>query len=185
MEMFINNLLKALKYKIRGEVSTEQYKLTGMTIGHNFKRMQNCSMDISHCWLIDIGNNVTFAPNVKLIAHDASTIQITGHAKIGRISIGHNCFLGNSVMVLPGVSIGNNCIIGSGSIVTRDIPDNTVAAGNPAKSICTLNEYTLKIKDEFSRSSIFNESYTLNGNISKAKKDEMKNKLVDKFGFCK
>ncbi|MEJ3576485.1 DapH/DapD/GlmU-related protein [Pseudomonas fragi] len=183
--MFIRNLLNALKYKIRGEVSTKQYKLTGMTIGHNFKRMQNCSMDISHCWLIEIGNNVTFAPNVKLIAHDASTIQITGHAKIGRISIGNNCFIGNGAMVLPGVSIGDNCIIGSGSIVTRDIPENTVAAGNPAKSICTRNEYTIKIKDEFSQASIFNESYTLKSKISKSKKDEMKKKLAENIGFCK
>lgn len=183
--MSIKLLLKSFINKIRGEISTEKYKQTGMVIGNNFKRMQNCSMDISHCWLIEIGDNVTFAPNVKLIAHDASTIEITGHARIGRIKIGNNCFIGNSTIILPGVNIGDNCIIGSGSVVTRDIPANSVAAGNPAKCKCSHDEYTSKIKLEFSNAPIFNESYTLRGRISTPQKNEMKEKLHNKRGFCK
>jgi maltose O-acetyltransferase len=183
--MSIKNTLKLIINRIRGEVSTERYIKAGMSIGKGFKRMQNCAMDISHCWLIEIGENVTFAPNVKLIAHDASTIQITGHAKIGRISIGNNCFIGNSAIILPGVRIGNNCIIGSGSVVTSNIPENTIAAGNPARVLCSHDEYSNKIKKEFRQSPIFDERYTTRGKVSNLQKIEMKDVLSDKHGFCK
>lgn len=71
-------MLKRIVLKLRGEVSTDKYIKNGMTVGKNFNRMQGCVMDISHCWLIQIGDYVTFAPNVKLISHDASTIKICG-----------------------------------------------------------------------------------------------------------
>lgn len=183
--MLIKNTLKLIINRIRGEISTERYIRAGMRIGKNFRRMQNCSMDISHCWLIEIGENVTFAPSVKLIAHDASTIQITGHAKVGRISIGNNCFIGNSAIILPGVRIGNNCIIGSGSVVTHNLPENTIAAGNPARALYSHDEYSTKIKKEFSESPIFDESYTIHGKISNTQKIEMRDALSDKRGFCK
>ncbi|OGW48867.1 MAG: acetyltransferase, partial [Nitrospirae bacterium RBG_19FT_COMBO_58_9] len=98
----------------------------------------------SHCSLISIGNNVTFAPNVRLIAHDASTKQFLGFTRIGLIRILDDCFIGDSVIVLAGVTVGQRSIIGAGSIVTRDIPENSVAVGHPARVICTLDEYLSK-----------------------------------------
>ncbi|VVQ02165.1 2,3,4,5-tetrahydropyridine-2,6-dicarboxylate N-acetyltransferase [Pseudomonas fluorescens] len=183
--MSIRKLLSALLSRIRGELTTKAYINTGMRVGKNFQRMQNCTMDISHCWLIEIGDNVTFAPNVKLIAHDASTINITGYAKIDRISIGNNCFIGNSSIILPGVRIGNNCVIGSGSVVTKSIPDNTVVAGNPARILCDYDQYCTKIKNEFIHAPLFDKDYTIHGKISDTKKTEMKDALSDNFGFCK
>lgn len=56
------------------------------------------------------------------------------------VSIGDNVWLGDAVRILPGVTIGNGCIIGAGSIVTKDVPDFCVAAGNPARIIKRLNE---------------------------------------------
>lgn len=64
------------------------------------------------------------------------------------ITLGDNCYLGNDVTLMPGVTIGNNCIVGTGSIVTKDIPDNSVAVGIPAKVIKSTNEYLEKIKKE-------------------------------------
>ena len=51
------------------------------------------------------------------------------------VSIGNNCWIGGSVTILPGVSIGNNCTIGAGSVVVHDIPDNSIAVGNPARVV--------------------------------------------------
>lgn len=60
------------------------------------------------------------------------------------VSIGNHTFIGQRCIILPGVCIGNNVIIGAGSVVTKNIPDNEVWAGNPAKFICTIEEYTKK-----------------------------------------
>jgi len=87
----------------------------------------------------------------NLLCHDASDIMLniiySGHIdRVGPIIIGNNCFLGNNVTVLPNIRIGSNTIIGTGSVVTKDIPDNSVFAGNPARFICTFDDYLNKIK---------------------------------------
>ena len=103
--------------------------------------------------LISIGNNVWITSGCQLLCHDASVIMInimrSGHRdRVGPIIIGNNSFFGNNVIVLPGITIGSNTIIGAGSVVTRDIPDNAVWAGNPARFICDLGEYVLKIENQ-------------------------------------
>lgn len=64
----------------------------------------------------------------------------------GSVKIGSNIYFGRNVTILKGVTIGDNCIIGLGSIVTRDIPSNSVVAGTPAKVICSIDEYYRKRK---------------------------------------
>ncbi len=64
------------------------------------------------------------------------------------IVVGNNVYIGNNVVLLPGVNIGNNVIIGAGAIVSKDIPDNSVAVGVPAKVIKTADEYFDKIQTE-------------------------------------
>lgn len=64
------------------------------------------------------------------------------------ICIGDDVYIGNGVLLLPGVHIGNNVIIGAGAIVTKDIPSNSVAVGVPARVIKTADEYLEKIKKE-------------------------------------
>lgn len=70
--------------------------------------MHGTILDPSHCWLITIGDNVTMAPRVHILAHDASTCHHLGYARIGRIDIGNNVFIGADTVVLPGVYIGSN-----------------------------------------------------------------------------
>ena len=65
------NLIKNFIYRLRSEVSTEKLIEQGMTVGTNFQRMNNVLIDDSHAWLITIGDNVTFAPRVHILAHDA------------------------------------------------------------------------------------------------------------------
>ncbi|AFU98946.1 acyltransferase [Simiduia agarivorans] len=131
----------------------------GLKIGKNSIPVADFFFDPSHCFLIDIGDNVTFAPNVRLIAHDASSKFLTGYTKIAKITIQDNCFIGDSVIVLPGVTIGEGSIIGTGSIVTKDVPPNSVAIGSPAKVVDTTEKYKNKLKSQMTNSKQFDESY--------------------------
>jgi maltose O-acetyltransferase len=131
----------------------------GMNFGKNISIVDKFFFDKAHCYLITIGDNTTFAPNVSLIAHDASTKYHLGYTKFAKINIGRNCFLGHSVIVLAGVTIGDDSIIGAGSVVTKSIPARSVAAGNPAKVICSLDEYLAKIKEARGDKKIFDSSY--------------------------
>lgn len=119
-------------------------KEQGLTVGTNFRNHSPYAFDALFPWLISVGDNVCFSANVKLLAHDTSTEYVNGHTKIGRIDIGDNVYIGYGVIVLCNVRIGNNCIIGAGSVVTKDVPDGTVYAGNPARFICTVEEYRKK-----------------------------------------
>lgn len=128
----------------------EVAKSKGMKVGTNFF-VQGIPNFGSEPFLIEIGDHVTIAENVGFINHggDARVTKRIERYKngrnFGRIRIGSNSFVGKGSVIMPGVSIGNNCIIGSLSIVSSSVPDNTVYAGNPAKFICTIDEYGDKL----------------------------------------
>ena len=176
-------LLKRFVYRLRGEFTTEQLISMGMTVGKNFKRLNGVILDPSHCWLIEIGDNVTMAPRVHILCHDASTKTFLDYTKIGRVTIGNNVFIGASSVVLPGVKIGNNVVIGANSTVTHDIPDNTVVAGNPAQVLCTLEEYLEKEREHMKNSPVYGEEYTLRKKVSMEKRLEQKEALEKGMGF--
>ncbi len=175
--------IKEILYRIRGEFTTEKLISMGMKVGENFKRLNGVILDPSHCWLIEIGNNVTMAPNVHILCHDASTKQHLGYTKIGRVTIGDNVFIGAESVVLPNVTIGNDVIIGSNSTVTKNIPDGVVVAGSPAKVICTLEEYLNKEKARMANSPCYGEEYTLRKDVSMEKRLQQKKDLSDKIGY--
>lgn len=99
----------------------------------------------SEPYLIRIGSDVTIAHNVVFHTHDGGVRTfrktVPGINVFGRITVGDNVFIGSDSIILPNVKIGNNVVIGSGSVVSRDIPDNVVAVGCPAKPIKTLEQY--------------------------------------------
>lgn len=103
-------------------------------------------------WILTIGKNVHITDGVKLITHDGGTLafrHLVPDLEITKpITIGDNVYFGNNVIVLPGVTIGSNVVIGAGAIVTKDIPDNSLAVGVPARVIKTCDEYFEKIQKE-------------------------------------
>jgi maltose O-acetyltransferase len=154
----------------------------GLTLGKNVDIINTFFFDPSHCFLISIGDNCTICPNVRLIAHDASTKKILGYTKIGKIDIKENCFIGDSVIVLPNVTIGPNSIIGAGSIVTKDVPPNIIAAGNPARVISSINEYISKIELISREKRIFTEDYFIE-KLDDQKRHEIIQSIGGTIGF--
>ncbi|MBR3133325.1 MAG: acyltransferase [Clostridia bacterium] len=131
----------------------EELRENGAIIGENV-HIINCLMDRTHTHLIKVGNNTTLT-HCTVLTHDASTKKPLGKSKIGRVFIGDNCFVGLGSIILPNVTIGNNCIIGAGSVVTKDIPDNSLAAGNPCRVIGRTDEYLKRQKANMEVSPVF------------------------------
>jgi acetyltransferase-like isoleucine patch superfamily enzyme len=103
-------------------------------------------------WIITLGNNVHITEGVRFLTHDGGTLlfrdKVPDLEITKPITIGDNVYIGNNVLLMPGVNIGNNVIIGAGAVVTKDIPDNSVAVGVPARVIKTADEYFEKIQKE-------------------------------------
>lgn len=105
-------------------------------VGENFYANIGCIMlDVAQ---ITIGKNVLFGPNVSIYTaghpiHYES--RMSGYEYGVPVAIGDNVWIGGNCVILPGVKIGSNTVIGAGSIVTKEIPDNVLAAGNPCKVI--------------------------------------------------
>ena len=140
MSKLIRKALREIWVKLILKYKTVILKLLGAKIGKGcyiYTSLRN--FDKIYTDMIKIGNNVTITKGVILLCHDMAKNYI--HKKkhnnetVGKIKIGNNCFIGINSIILPGVKIGNNVIIGAGSIVTKNIPDNVVIAGNPAKIV--------------------------------------------------
>lgn len=110
-------------------------------IGENF--FANYNFTVLDVGRVRIGENVQIAPNVSIYTaghpvHPES--RNSGYEYGIDITIGDNVWIGGNTCVMPGVTIGNNAVIGAGSVVTKDIPDNVIAAGNPCRIIRKITE---------------------------------------------
>lgn len=157
----MKNLIKRFLSRLKGEQDLSKLIRRGLKVGENFTRMGGVIIDPSHCWHVSIGNNVTLAPNVHILAHDASTKVFLNYTRVANTKIGDNVFVGAGSIVLPGVTIGNNVVIGAGSIVVNDIPDGSVAAGNPARVFKSIEAFVLENKQKMKDGNVFGEDYTL------------------------
>ena len=96
---------------------------------------------ILDCNRVYLGNNVLLAPKVQIYTGYHPTdpeTRLSGKELAAPITIGNNVWLGGGVIVCPGVNIGNNVTIGAGGVVTKDLPDNVIAVGNPCRVIKTV-----------------------------------------------
>ena len=145
-------LLKTIQNKYLQYFSPLKYaKKLGVNMGEKIYIYGKVSWN-TEPWLITLGNNVHLTNGVKFITHDGGTLiyrhQISDLEITKPIKVGDNVYIGNDVIILPGVTIGNNVIIGAGAVVSKSIPDNSVAVGVPAKVIKTADQYFEKIKKE-------------------------------------
>ncbi len=163
---------------IKGIPSIKELRKKGAIIGENVV-IWSSKIDKKHAHLLEIGNNVTIA-DARILFHDASTKMELGYSKVGKVTIGNNVFIGADAIILPGTTIGNKVIIGAGAVVTKNIPDNSVFAGNPAKHICSYDEYISRNKELLKTNPVYN---TYCAKKNKNEKKIMSKELKDKKGF--
>lgn len=148
----ISKVFHYVIYKIQDKSLTKYYRWLGANIGNDCSFIgSNISLS-SEPYLITIGNHVRVSFDVAFVTHDGGTFVLRDkHPNVsiyGKIKVGDNVFIGARSIIMPNVTIGNNCIIAAGCIVTREVPDNTVVAGIPAKPICSIEEYYEKHKGQ-------------------------------------
>ncbi len=146
-------------YTIRGSAARTEYirkKHVYAAIGDNCT-IQKRKVPL-YANLIRLGNNVHIASNVSFLTHDVTNLVLNNldeikamgnvQERIGCIEIGNNVFIGSGTHILYDTKIGNNVIIGTCSTITKDIPDNSVVVGAPARVIGTFDDYVEKYKTE-------------------------------------
>lgn len=143
-------------FMMRFETPISYAERIGVNLGKNV--LLSTKHFSSEPYLITIGDNCRIAKDVRFFTHGGAwCLRIIYNDPeldyFGKISIGNNTHIGELSLIMPGVTIGNNCIIGAGSVVTKCIPDNTVAAGNPIRVVGktedtyhNFKKYDLKIK---------------------------------------
>jgi maltose O-acetyltransferase len=183
IKRIISFIRSRLRKYILEEIWLEDYIKMGMKVGENCSIQPGVVFDYSHCWLIKIGNNVTIAPQSYLLAHDASTKSTSNYTRLGSITIEDNVFIGARALIMPGVTIGKNSIIGAGSIVTKSIPTDSIALGNPARVVGSVQEYINKTNYILGKSKVYDHSFTMLGKISAHNKDKMYQELMNEIGF--
>lgn len=178
-------MLARIAQRLRGDRTLSRLVSSGLVVGKSFVMLEDVIIDPSHCWHITIGDDVTLAPRVHILAHDASTKRHLGYTRIGKVTIGNRVFIGASAIILPGVTIGSNVIVGAGSVVTRDIPDDVVVAGNPAEVHSTIQRFIEKRREEMSQVPCFEADYTVDGGVSEHMKLQMNACMTNRIGFLR
>ncbi|MBN1186219.1 MAG: acyltransferase [Bacteroidales bacterium] len=150
-------LHKYLTPRLSMEDKINQMRQRGVKIGIN-NYIGNVNFGSGGRDPIKIGNNCVLT-GCTILGHDASPAvfieklyserSINDRVSFEKLTeIKDNCFIGWGAIILPGVTVGANSIVGAGAIVTRDVPPNCVVAGNPAKFICTIEEFISKHENQ-------------------------------------
>lgn len=114
----------------------------GLVLGKNVTVARTAVIDASYPYLIRIGDNCSIAEQVRIWSHDAATFKFTGgYARLGKVEIKENCFIGDRATILPGVTIGPNALVTAGSVVNKDVPPNSCVAGAPARVYARFDEF--------------------------------------------
>ncbi|HEY9175924.1 MAG TPA: acyltransferase [Verrucomicrobiae bacterium] len=148
----LRDILAYLRREIHAKLDPLGYaRSIGVTLGQDvhFYGMPS-NMFGTEPWLITIGNRVHITSGCAFITHDGGTLilrkEVPDLEWTAPITIGDDVYIGVRTLIMPGVKIGNRVIVGAGSVVTRDIPDNSVAVGVPARVIKSVDAYLEQMK---------------------------------------
>lgn len=151
--MRLSRLLKPIVLEMMSKESYIAFlRKKGVCIGEGCDIEKSVNFG-SEPFLVKIGNNTRISKDVEFITHDGGMWVLRNlglidknAVKYGKITIGNNVNIGWNAIIMPGVTIGNNCIIAAGAVLTKDVPDNTIWGGVPAKMIESITEYYEKNK---------------------------------------
>jgi len=131
-----------------GRLRLEKLISRGLKIGNNVNIGEGVSFDYEYPYLIEIGDNCRIADGTRFLAHDATTFRALGVTRIAKVRILDGTFIGERSIVLPGVTIGPHALIAAGSVVNRNIGEDMIAAGNPARPYAKYSELIKRYKKE-------------------------------------
>ena len=118
----------------------------GVIVGEK-NRIESYFWSSAEPYLITIGSHCVLTENTKIYTHGGARVargKYPNFDVFGKVVLGDRVYVGSGAQIMPGVTIGNNVLIAAGSVVTKSIPSNVVVAGNPARYICSLDEYIEK-----------------------------------------
>ncbi len=146
MRSYLRSAIAHLRLK-RDPISFARSR--GVSIGHDCRLLgTQIGTFGSEPYLVSLADHVTITSGVQFVTHDGGVWifrkEMPEIDVFGPISVGNNVFIGIRSIIMPGVHIGDNCVIAAGSIVTRDVPDNSIAVGIPARVIGSVEEYRTK-----------------------------------------
>ncbi|OGN89031.1 MAG: hypothetical protein A2158_08095 [Chloroflexi bacterium RBG_13_46_14] len=179
-----NIIRKVVRFVIIKILSNPPSKSPRRYIIENKQWHHNSIIDSLTPQFIKIGRNFISGPNSVILSHDASYLLFTRKYAIQPTIIGDDVFLGAGAIVLPGVKIGNRVCIGAGSVVTHDIHDNCVVAGNPAKIISSIDEYIKKAQTKgvlYSPPYSFDQIRTQKGHVTDEQVNEFQKSAVAEY----
>ena len=124
-------------------MSNVQYaRYIGVKMGGNF--IADKDHWPSEPYLITIGSNCALTKGVKIFTHGGARVarrKYPNYDVFGMVEVGDYCYIGTNSLIMPGVKIGNGSMVAAGSVVTKSVPPNMVVGGNPARILCTVDEY--------------------------------------------
>ncbi len=174
LKLIISYLINLIAIGLYNPSTIENYyRKKGYSIGKNNRiYIHNFG---SEPYLIKIGNHCTISTGVSFVTHDGGAWifrdEIPDLNVFGKIEIKDNCFIGLNSIILPNVTIGPNSVVGAGSVVTKDVPPNTVVAGVPAKVISSTEKYKEKCLTQFKAQNL------------KGSRETWKKQLISYFGM--
>ena len=185
--MGIKKQMKKIIFGAKADADTyiEHLRSIGVRIGERtmIYEPRFTLIDETRPCLLEIGNDVKITRGVTILTHGYDWSVLAGLHNVvlgsaGKVTIGDNVFIGMNTTILKGVTVGKNVIIGAGSLVNKDIPDNCVAAGNPARVIMSIDDYY-----ESRKKAQLGEALVLYENYVKAFGKEPPIEVFDEFSF--
>lgn len=168
----------------RNERRWQKLRALGMSIGRQVNLPYSTWIDTSHCHLISIGDFCGFGEGCLILAHDAMCNEWLDATRLGRVTIRESCHFGARTIILPGVEIGPRVIVGAGSVVTKSIPPDSVAAGNPARVICTLGALLDKQRERMKSAALWEYEQMDLARMSEVFRKNMRDALAERDGFA-
>ncbi|MBQ8830082.1 MAG: acyltransferase [Oscillospiraceae bacterium] len=183
----IKRIFKAVIRRLKGQSEEDAQKewllKHGLHIGEKVDCFSWNGIDSVYPGLIAIGDEVTISQGCRIFAHDASVGYLTRSTRVGIVEIGDHCFIGAGTIVMPNVRIGEWSIVGVGSVVTKDIPPHSVAAGNPARVICTTEEFKAKHEEGLRTHFVSKKPWREWANATEEEWAELRSKCADTYAY--